>query len=59
MPEPAEYIGPLTDLENLVSRWRAYIADHAGKTDKSPYLRGLEICADQLAETIERMLADA
>jgi hypothetical protein len=54
--ETAEYIGPLTDLEKLAGLWRAYITAHAGETGQDPYLRGLGICAEQLEETIRRML---
>jgi hypothetical protein len=52
----------LSELESLVRIWRGYIdANPAGDdfTRASGYLSGLKLCADQLAETLERMRADA
>ena len=44
-------------LDRLLFVWRQYLTDNPGRDD--PYVRGLAVCADQLAETIERMRADA
>ncbi len=53
-PEDAEYIGPLTPLQELVKTWRGHIEQ---SDPKDPFTRAVQVCADQLTETIGRMLS--
>ncbi len=51
----------MTDLDRLVDQWRAYIAAHPATdqtTSGAAYIRGLKVCADQLAGALERMRDD-
>ena len=52
----------LKELEGLVRAWRGYIEKYPAADDftrDSGYLAGLGVCADQLAEVLERIRADA
>ena len=52
----------LTDLDALLTGWRAYLDANQitdGFTRDSGFQSALRICAEQLAETLDRMRADA
>jgi hypothetical protein len=52
----------LTELDALVKAWRAYIDANQAPGDlnrAAGFQSGLRVCAEQLAETLDRMRADA
>lgn len=52
----------LAPLDALAAEWAKYVAGHPAPDDfgrVGGYIAGLEVCARQLAETLERIRADA